>query len=250
LWDELAGLGAREDVGSVARAFGAVAASRRREGRPLRLATVFPFSTHTYQLRAFARRGGVELAEAAEVVVVPPPQMVAALRSGDIDGFCVGSPWNSIAVEAGLGRIAALGVDIVPDAPEKVLALPALFAASPAVAPLLRALRQAGRWCADPSNRAELSALLGQKRHLDLDGELIRRSLDGRLLVSPDGRERWEERYLVLGEDAHRPRPEHARWLVGEMVGMGQAIDGEGLDAAVAVYRPDLFVAAVGAVGA
>jgi NitT/TauT family transport system ATP-binding protein len=244
LWAELADLGAEDEVSSVARAFGKAAAEWRRRGERFRLATVFPFSTHTYQLHAFARLSGVELAEVADVVVVPPPRMAEALRSGDVDGFCVGSPWNSVAVEAGSGRIAALGVEIVPDAPEKILALPSSSASEAVVPPLLRALKEAGRWCADPSNRAELAALLAEPRHLDLDARPILRSLEGRLLLSPDGHKRENPRYIVLGEDAHRPRPAHARWILHRMIETGQAT--ADAEAAAAVYRTDLFDAILG----
>ena len=159
------------DLDSVARAFARVARARAGEGRPLTLGTVHPFSSHTYQLRLFAARGGLDLDAATRMVVIPPPWIAEALRTGQIDGFCAGSPWNSVAVAQGYGRIAAFGCDLAPDCPEKVLALPGYAAAGSA--PLVRAVRRAGRWCADPENQRELASLLAQPRHLGIDPALI-----------------------------------------------------------------------------
>lgn len=239
LWEALAA--EADDLDTVALAFGRVARGRAREGRPLTVGTVHPFSCHSYQLRLFAERGDLDLA-ALRIVVVPPPQTVDALRRGLIDGFCVGAPWNSIAVAAGLGRIAALGCAIVPDCPEKVLAVHEAQAQT--LSPLVRAVHRAGIWCADPCNVGELANLLSEKGGLGPDTDLIRRTLTGHLLVDPSGQRRVEPDYLRLGAEVHRPRPEHARWLAGQMAASGEA---EGIsdlaEAAAAMYRPDLLKA-------
>lgn len=234
-----------DELDHVAAGFARVARARAGEGRPLTLGTVHPFSSHSYQLRLFAERGGLDLDAAIRLVVVPPPETVDALRRGSIDGFCVGAPWNSVAVAAGLGRIAALGCEIVPDCPEKVLALPADGADF--TVPLVRAVHRAGLWCADARNRGSLSVLLAERAELDSDARLIARTLDGALIVDADGRERTNPAYLRLGTETHRPDPDHARWLVAQMIACGQvAPGGDAADRAAALYRPDLFDAAVG----
>ena len=89
----------------------------------------FPFSNHNYQLRFWMAAGGVDPDEDVRLVVLPPPYMVDSLASGHVDGFCVGAPWNSVAVEDGVGRILHFGSEIVARASEKVLAVRSQWAA-------------------------------------------------------------------------------------------------------------------------
>lgn len=239
------------DVDSVARAFGRVASARAAEGRPLTLGTVHPFSCHTYQLRMFAARSGLDLDAATRMVVIPPPWIAEALRGGQIDGFCVGSPWNSVAVAEGYGRIAAFGADLASDCPEKVLALPgyaAKAAAAPGSAALVRAVRTAGLWCADPENHGELARLLADAKHLAIDPVLVRRALAGTVVVDPDGTERAAPHFVVFGSAAERPLPDQADWLLQRMAEAGQITPTPALVArARAIYRPDLHDAALAA---
>src|SRR5512135_2909306 len=95
-------------------------ADRRRGAPPLRFAMVYPFATHNYELRYWLAAGGVDPDVDVHMSVVPPPRMVEALESGRIDGFCVGEPWNSLAVERGLGRVVATKYEIWNNSPEKV----------------------------------------------------------------------------------------------------------------------------------
>ena len=231
-----------DDLDTVASAFARVARERHAQGRPLTIGTVHPHSCHSYQLRLFAERGGLDLDRHLRIVVVPPPQTVDALRRGLIDGFCVGAPWNSLAVEAGFGRIAAFGCAIVPECPEKVLALHASQA--DALAPLVRAVARAGAWCADPANLGELAALLSDKGGFALDGEappepaLIRQALTGRLAVDPEGHRRHAPDYLRLGESVHRLGSKHVPWLAEQMSVSGvEAPRAVIIEAAQALYR-------------
>lgn len=238
LWQEMAP--DTDALADVADAFARVARSRIAAGRPLTISTVHPFSSHSYQLRLFAENGGLDGTSDLRVVVVPPPQTVDALARGVIDGFCVGAPWNSIAVAAGIGRIAALGCEIVPDCPEKVLALHRNQA--DALAPLVHAIRRAGLWCADPDNRTELASLLSERGGLGPDRALIQRTLSGELVVDASGRTRHRPDYLALTAGSRPPRPEDARWLAAQMSTSGQGAAIADLpEACAAVYRPDLF---------
>ena len=84
-------------------AVGVVAARRASGSRALTFAATYPFSAHTLLLRKFLALGGVDPDREVEIVVVPPPYMIDCLEKGLIDGFCVGSPWNSLAVDQGKG---------------------------------------------------------------------------------------------------------------------------------------------------
>ena len=83
----------------------------------------FPFSTHNYQLRFWMAAGGVDPDEDVRLVVLPPPYMVDSLANGHVDAFCVGAPWNSVAVDLGVGHILHFVSDILVRAAEKVLAV-------------------------------------------------------------------------------------------------------------------------------
>ncbi len=67
--------------------------------------------------------GGIDPDEDVRLVVLPPPYMVDSLTSGHVDGFCVGAPWNSVAVDLGIGRILHFGSEIFSARAEKVLAV-------------------------------------------------------------------------------------------------------------------------------
>lgn len=240
LWEAMAP--ESDALGDVAAAFARVARERRAAGKPLTLGIVHPFSCHTYQLRLFAEAGGLDPAS-FRTVVVPPQHSVETLARGIVDGYCAGAPWNDVAVAAGLGRIAALGCELAPDAPEKVLAVSSrLDGATP---PLVRAVAKAGRWCADPANRTELVHRLARRNYLNLDADLIGRAFDGDVILDADGTTRPAPGHLSLGAAVQAPEPGHVRWLVARMRDARQIppeCDAEA--GAAAVYRPDLFQAA------
>ncbi|GEN25102.1 hypothetical protein HCU01_30510 [Halomonas cupida] len=123
---------------------------RRQTGArvPARLAMVYPWSCQHLLLRQWLTLGDIDPQSGVELVALPPPRMVDALREGQIDGFCVGEPWGSLAQHRGLGRIVARGADLMPGHPEKVLGVTASWARRyPAtLAALIRALRAAANW--------------------------------------------------------------------------------------------------------
>ena len=112
------------DPMATALALARVVANRRKSGaEPLTFGMTFPFSTHNYQLRFWMAAGGVDPDEDVRLVVLPPPYMVDSLANGHVDAFCVGAPWNSVAVDLGVGHILHFVSDILVRAAEKVLAV-------------------------------------------------------------------------------------------------------------------------------
>lgn len=229
-------------LATAAAALGEIARTRASAGQPpLTFATVFPFSTHSYLLRHLLGAAGLDPDLDVRIVVVPPPFMVEALRRGLIDGLCVGSPWNSVAVAEGVGVILLLGNEIVRRVPEKVLAVPAERGDADYVGALLGALAAAADWCATPEHHDDLAVLLGQPRHLDLPAALVRRTLDGALVVDQTGQVRTDPEFLVLGgSGVNRPEPAQADWLFASMRAAGH-VAAESRDAVLSVYRPDLY---------
>ncbi|HEV7876979.1 CmpA/NrtA family ABC transporter substrate-binding protein [Bradyrhizobium sp.] len=230
-----------------------VAARRKRGAEPLTFGMTFPFSTHNYQLRFWMAAGGVDPDEDVRLVVLPPPYMVDSLASGHVDAFCVGAPWNSVAVDLGVGHILHFVADILVRAAEKVLAVRRDWAEKnpDLVAALIRAHFRAAEFIEDPKNRAEVARMLAQSERIGVDADVILRTLDGHLKISPDGTMRESSRYLLVGrEGAARPDPVQAAWLYAQMVRWGQAsISPEALEVAKAVFRPDLYEAALDIAG-
>jgi two-component system, oxyanion-binding sensor len=233
-----------------ARALARVVAVRKARGeQPLIFGMTFPFSTHNYHLRFWMAAGGVDPDEDVRLVVLPPPYMVESLANGHVDGFCVGAPWNSVAVDLGVGFILHLVSEILLRAAEKVLALRDRWAQEQPDA-LLRLVRAHGRAAAfieDEGNRDEVAALLAAPDRIGVAPDVIRRTLDGRMKIAPDGTARVSDRYLLVGrKGAARPDPLQAAWLYAQMVRWGQApLSAELLAAAKAVFRPDLYDAAI-----
>ncbi|MEH2477579.1 ABC-type nitrate/sulfonate/bicarbonate transport system substrate-binding protein [Nitrobacteraceae bacterium AZCC 2146] len=237
-----------------ALALARVVAARRKAGvEPLTFGMTFPFSTHNYQLRFWMAAGGVDPDEDVRLVVLPPPYMVNSLANGHVDAFCVGAPWNSVAVDLGVGHILHFVSDILERAAEKVLAVREDWSEkNPEVlAALTRAHCAAAAFIENPDNRDEAARILAQPERIGVSPEVLLRTLDGRLKISPDGTMRESRRYLLVGrEGAGRPDPRQAAWLYAQMVRWGQSsISPEALKTAEAVFRPDLYDAALGVPG-
>jgi NitT/TauT family transport system ATP-binding protein len=237
-----------------ALALARVVAARRKAGaEPLTFGMTFPFSTHNYQLRFWMAAGGVDPDEDVHLVVLPPPYMVDSLANGHVDAFCVGAPWNSVAVDLGVGHILHFVSDILVRAAEKVLAVRQNWSDKnpETLAALIRAASRAAQFIEQPDNRTEAAHILAKPHYIGVDAEVILRTLDGRLKISPDGSMRESSRYLLVGrEGAARPDPAQAAWLYAQMVRWGQtAMRPDALKTAMGVFRPDLYDAALGQPG-
>ncbi len=237
-----------------ARALASVVAERKAEGlEPLTFGMTFPYSTHNYHLRFWMAAGGVDPDEDVRLVVLPPPYMVESLANKYVDGFCVGAPWNSVAVDLGIGFILHFVSEIFSRAAEKLLAVRAQWAVeNPDVhARLIRAHGHAADFIEDTANREEVCAILTAPGRIDVTPEVIRRTIDGRLKVAPDGAGA-DQRPLSDGRPQRRraSRSAPAAWLYAQMVRWGQApLSADLLAAAEAVFRPDLYDAALGPSG-
>jgi two-component system, oxyanion-binding sensor len=248
----LAAEGDLSDPKVSAKALARVVAERRRRGaEPLAFGMTFPFSTHNYQLRFWMAAGGIDPDEDVRLVVLPPPYMVESLGNRQVDGFCVGAPWNSVAVDLGIGCILHFGSDIFARAPEKVLAMHATWPAdrTEILQRLLRALDRAVHFIADSANLDEVATLVAAPHRLDVPPEIIRGTLEGRLRLARGGAPRTAPNYILIGRDgAARPDPIHAAWLYAQMVRWDQApLSPDLLASAEACFRPDLYDAALSA---
>lgn len=238
-----------------AQALASVIARRRAAGAdPLTFATVYPTSNHTYLLRYWLAAAGIDPDRDLRLIVVPPPQMVQRLKQGDIYGYCVGEPWNTLAVRDGIGCIVATGHDVWNNAPEKVLAVGAAWAQRyPAThMALICAIVEAARWLDEsPENRLRAAHLLTGEKYLDLPVEVISASLSGQLRVDQRGTQReLADFHVFYRYAANFPWRSHALWMLRQMVRWGQLpADADLLAAAHATYRPDIYRLAAARLG-
>ncbi|HXC57956.1 MAG TPA: CmpA/NrtA family ABC transporter substrate-binding protein [Steroidobacteraceae bacterium] len=225
-----------------------IAVRRRANQPPLTLAMVFPFSCHNYQLRDWLQGAGIDPDHDVRMVVVPPPMLVEALRTGQVDGFCVGEPWNSLAVDSGLGTIVATASEIWPQPPEKVLGLREEFLEQhPQLCrALVRAVIDAARWVAEPANHVELIRLLGHSRYVGAPERLLAAALEGRIVPMAGAPPLQRPEFIQLNEAATVPQRAHAQLYCDQIARWRQiAATAQDVERALQSFRPDLHAAAV-----
>lgn len=219
---------AGKDLGEVVKA-------RRASGQPaLTFAVVFPQSMHNYLLRDWLVGAGVDPDRDVRIVVIPPPRMVERMRAGEIDGFCVGAPWNAVAEAEGVGRILMTSSQIWAGGPDKVLGVTTELAAQRPddLRACLRAVIRGAAWADAPENRQDLVALLARPAWVGVAPEALVRALEQEIVFHRDG--------------AGFPDRQHALWFLSQMVRWGQLDAGRDLEAlADQVYRPGLYRDAV-----
>jgi nitrate/nitrite transport system substrate-binding protein len=239
---------------TTARALKAVIEADRRAGRAkLTFAMTFPVATHNYELRAWLAGGGVDPDVDLSVIVVPPPQMVAHLSAGQVSGYCVGEPWNGLAVERGIGRMLITKHELMSNLPEKVLGVSRDWAERhPAThQALIAALLEACVWLdAAPAHRAEAAELLCGG-YIDAPIEVIARSLTGWLKRGPaEPAEPHPDFHVFHRYAAGFPWRSYADWTIVQMLRWGQISTPLDIRAvADAVYRPELYRVAAQSLG-
>ncbi|MHA6323688.1 ABC transporter substrate-binding protein [Roseivivax sp. CAU 1753] len=228
----------------------AEALAQVRDG-PVVFGVPFPFSMHVELLRYWSR--ATPLGEDGIVIrTVPPPLMASALEAGDIDAFCVGEPWGSVAVDQGVGALLLPGKAIWSFAPEKVLAVRTDWAETEPdlLGRLMRATWRSGRWLANPEVHATASDLLARKAYLDVPSELIDRALSGHLTISARGEQRQVDGFVEFHHGAANfPWRSQAKWIARQLQQFHGLDAPDHLDRAAQVFRSDLHREHLGAAG-
>jgi ABC-type nitrate/sulfonate/bicarbonate transport system substrate-binding protein len=207
-------------------AVAALVGTRRRAGHErLRFGVVHPYSGHAYELRYWLAASGLDPDRDAEITVLPPSFMPDALRSGQLDGYCVGEPWNTVSIRGGHGVMVTCKQAIWPNSPEKVLGVTEAWAKAntETLAALVQALSNAAAWCAEPGHTEELAEILGRPEYLDCEPSDCLPALTG-LIETETGRQAPAPDFFrfVSGPDA-LPRTDHALWFYSQMVRWKQA---------------------------
>lgn len=213
--------------------------SRKAQNLPkLRFATVFPYSCHYYQLASWLYSGGISLDD-VDISIVPPAAMVDAMLSGDIDGFCVGSPWNAAAVRVGIGVTVIASQEIWQNSPEKVLGVTQAWAAAnpQTLSAAVLALKQACEWLSSIPNRFEAARLLAQERYVATSLDNITPAFIDSCITCEDYAPRHVKGHTLfsVANSGNEPTAEQAMWLLQQMQRCGQVTINE--DEAMAIQR-------------
>ena len=233
------------DPVAVGEALRVIARERAVAGNPLRFGVVHRYSSHNYMLRYWLAGCGIRPGRDAEFTTVPPPFCADALEAGEVDGICVGEPWNSVAVERGAGVIVLATAQLWRRGVEKVLALrePVLEARRDAVVLLIRAMRKAAAHFVDPANWQANAAILARPEYLDGNIEPIKRAILDRLLLAQGGEiVHFQDFMFQYREAANFPWVSQAEWLYSQMLRWdGAAYDPADAARAARVFRPDVY---------
>lgn len=213
-----------------------------KRGARLRLAVVHLHSTHNLLLRYWLAACGIDPERDIAFSIVPPAETADALLDGRIDGFCAGAPWGEVAARADVGATIVTSSQIWHNHPEKCLAVSASWAERQPqmLSGLLDALIEAARFCDAPENAESVAEIMSDDRYLNLKPSLIRASLPGAAVRSGA----QVDRSVFFGSAANFPWRSHAAWFLREMARWNLLDSDLDLDAASAIYRPDLFRAA------
>lgn len=225
------------------------AQARKAAGRKLRFGVVHRYSSHSYMLRYWLAGCGIRPDEDVEIATVSPPFVADAMSSGEIDGACVGEPWNSLAVARGVGVIVLATAQIWRRGVEKVLAFraPVLEERRPAAEALIRAMLKTGAHFVDPANWEENAAILARPHYVGADRELILGAISDRLvLVQGAEPVQYPDFMFQHREAANFPWVSQAEWLYSQLVRWDRVpYSPEDARAAAQVFRPDVYRSAL-----
>jgi nitrate/nitrite transport system substrate-binding protein len=221
-------------------------------GEPLTFAMTFPPGTHAMWMRYYLAAGGINPDKDVSLITVPPAQMVANMKIGKMDGFCVGEPWGARAIADKIGFTSVTTQDIWKDHPEKVCAFTAEFADKnpKTVKAVLKGLHDTSVWLDDMNNRPEQCEIVSKPNYINCQKEIILGRLQGKLDYG-DGRTMQDEFYMHFSKrNCNFPQPAYAKWWLTQFRRWGMvtgAPDYEGV--ASKVMRGDIYTEAMKEIG-
>ena len=236
----------------------------KAEGKPFKMAMVFPVSTHNYELRYWLAAGGLhpglysptdvtgQIGADVLLSVTPPPQMPATLEAGTIHGYSVGEPWNQQAIVRGVGVPVVTDYEIWKNNPEKVFGVTKAWAEKypQTHLALVKALIRAAIWldANDGGNRDEAARIIARPEYVGADHAVIANSMTGTFEYGKDDRRRLPDFNVFFRYFATYPYYSDAVWYLTQMRRWGQmseAMPDEWYhDVAKRVYRPDVYLKA------
>jgi nitrate/nitrite transport system substrate-binding protein len=225
--------------------FKAAIEKKKAGGSAVKAAMTFPGGTHDCWIRYWLAAGGIDPDKDIETIVVPPPQMVANMKVGTMDCFCVGEPWNDQLVNQKIGYTAVNTGEIWAGHPEKSLAMRADWVDQnpKAAVAILMAVQEAAMWADKDENRQEVAQIISKRSWLNCPVTDIQDRLKGRydygtgrvIEKSPRIMKFWRD-------DASYPYQSHELWFLTENVRWGKFTGKEDFKSLIAkVNREDLW---------
>jgi nitrate/nitrite transport system substrate-binding protein len=239
-------------VGADPKALKAFAEKAHKLGEPLTFAMTFPPGTHAMWMRYYLATGGIHPDKDVSLIVVPPAQMVANMKIGKMDGFCVGEPWNARAINDRIGFTSVSTQDLWKDHPEKVCAFLGEFGDKnpKTVKAVLKALHEASVWLDDLGNRPEQCAIVSKATYINCEKETILGRLQGHYDYG-DGRKIEDPNYMIYSSrNCNYPQPKYCKWFLTQFRRWGlvkSAPDYEGISKQV--MRADIYEEAMKEIG-
>jgi len=221
-------------------------------GEPLTFAMTFPPGTHAMWMRYYLAAGGINPDKDVNLIVVPPAQMVANMKIGKMDGFCVGEPWGARAIADKIGYTSVTTQDMWKDHPEKVCAFTEEFSNKnpKTVKAVLKALHEASVWLDDMKNRPEQCEIVSKATYINCQKEIILGRLLGDLDYG-DGRKVKDEFPMHFSKrNCNFPQPKYATWFLSQYRRWGMVTGAPDYDAITKrVMRTDIYTEAMAEIG-
>jgi nitrate/nitrite transport system substrate-binding protein len=221
-----------------------LALEAKAKGSPMTFAMTYPPGTHAMWMRYWLGAGGINSDRDVTLITIPPAQMVANMKVGKMDGFCVGEPWNARAIADGIGFTAITTQQIWKDHPEKVLGFTEEFATKnpKTVKAVMRAILEASQWNDKLENRPRMAEVVGQPQYVNAVKEIIL----GRMLGDydyGDGRKEKDKYYMTFFDrQTNFPMKSHGTWWLTQFRRWGMVKEPPDYKGLVdRVHRPDIF---------
>jgi nitrate/nitrite transport system substrate-binding protein len=202
-----------------------VVAAKLKAEKEVTFAMTFPGGTHDLWLRNWMAIAGLNQ-KAVKIITIPPPQMVANMKVGNMDGFCVGEPWGGVAVKQGVGFTQIASQDIWKDHPEKALVVNKEFSETRRedLKKVMKAIMEACIWLDNPANRKKAAAIIGKAPYVNAPADVIEARLMGDYnLGCNQGTEVYGDDYMLFykGGTVNYPRKSYAIWAMAQFVRFG-----------------------------
>jgi nitrate/nitrite transport system substrate-binding protein len=202
-----------------------VVAAKLKAEKEVTFAMTFPGGTHDLWLRNWMSLAGLNQ-KAVKIITIPPPQMVANMKVGNMDGYCVGEPWGGVAVKQGIGFTQIASQDIWKDHPEKALVVNKEFSATRRedLKKVMKAILEACIWLDNPANRKKAAAIIGKAPYVNAPADVIEGRLMGDYnLGCNQGVEVYDKDYMLFykGGTVNYPRKSYAIWAMAQFVRFG-----------------------------
>ena len=239
-------------VGADPKALKPLVDAAKAAGTPMTFAMTFPPGTHAMWMRYYLGAGGINPDTDVSLATVPPPQMVANMKVGKMDGFCVGEPWNARSISDGIGFTSLATQAIWKDHPEKVCAFSEEFAEKnpKTVKAILKALHEASVWLDDIANRPEQAKIVSAASYINCPEEVILGRLLGKYDYG-DGRVEEDPNYMIFSSrNCNYPQAKYSTWWLSQFRRWGM-VEGAPDYAGVAkqVMRSDIYEEAMKEIG-